>query len=75
MDAVLEDLPHLNLTGQVEKIYSTARGGGGFYDIYHGLLLPGGKLVAVRELRAYLQESGGFEKVRTCLDWSESSIF
>lgn len=63
MSETLVHLSYLNLTGKVPKEASTVQGGGGFYDIYHGRLQTDGTLVAVRQLRPYLYEKDGLNKV------------
>ena len=63
MNDALAQLSHLDLTKKLKKEDATIQGGGGFYDVYHGRLEPDGMLVAIRQLRGYLQNRQDLDKV------------
>lgn len=55
MDHVLEDLPHLNLSKDIEQCEKDPRVGGGQFDLFCGYSQRHKQHVAIRRLRYHLQ--------------------
>lgn len=70
LQVVLEELSHLNLTGNVEIESQIATAGGGYCDVFIGYVRrgPNRVKVAVRQLRAFIMLERDFKKVRQSLD-------
>lgn len=72
LNAVLEELSHLNVTGSIEIEKPIATAGGGYCDVFIGYVRrlggPNRVKVAVRQLRTFIMLERDFKKVRPQLD-------
>ncbi len=69
LHAILSKLAHLDLSGQIEDIQSTAKGLGASCDVFTGYWRAGNKRVAVKKLRIFLTKEDQVVKVRIAVLW------